>query len=121
MVSTVSTSSFSAARKSAFSFADERRVFQVSTVRGNCRREILDLGGGSRDISRALFNGRLELALLGFGSIDLIRSVLRSVIAPFDVLLVGLRFDLALLDNLRLEARQELDDLRQRIRRRHLP
>merc|ERR1719387_3051414 len=115
ITSMASISSASAASKSAFSLSRMRVAFFNSSSASAMppARPSISLVEASMQASASQLC--LRLLDLRLQRLDVERPVLGHVVAPLDVLLVGLQLGLALTDDLRRERVDELDDLGQRV------
>merc|ERR1719161_1760680 len=121
IVSTVSTSSFSAARKSAFSFSRIRVAFlrsPSSEAMDAARSSILEVEASMSPEHFAMVASSFAFAVFAV-SISYARFLVAS--SHHSIYSLGLCLHLALLDDLRLQACEELDDFAQGVGSRRLP
>merc|ERR1719387_1001814 len=111
-----STSSASLALKSAVSFTDQGGILEVRLTRGDRRRKLFDFSGASLDVACGLADGSFELLLKRSCRLDFELLVSSHILAPFEVLVVGLKLLFALFRDLCREGIQQLDDFPQWIR-----
>mmetsp|Transcript_94219 Transcript_94219/g.304936 ORF Transcript_94219/g.304936 Transcript_94219/m.304936 type:complete len:569 (+) Transcript_94219:566-2272(+) len=90
---------------------DLRGVRQLRLGGGDGAGEVRNLVGGHRGVAGQLVNLGLRFGHLLGRRLDGVLAVLRRVVAPLEILLVGLGLGLALLDDLALQLAQELQDL----------
>mmetsp|Transcript_92042 Transcript_92042/g.234027 ORF Transcript_92042/g.234027 Transcript_92042/m.234027 type:complete len:554 (+) Transcript_92042:417-2078(+) len=91
--------------------ADLCGILQLDLGLGDRAGEIRDLVGGHRGVAGQLINLGPQLGDLLLRRLDGVLPILGRVVAPLEVLLVGLRLGLALLHNLRLQLAQQLQHL----------